>query len=476
MKNKYDVIIIGAGIGGLVCGCYLAKAGMKVLIVEKNDRVGGCCVSFKRKNFKFDAGAHIIGSCGKNQILGNILKQLNLKIDLIKFDPTDRINFPGHRIDVAENKDDFMSFLKKEFHTESCNIDKFFGLVSEAQNNLVAANLFKKYKHTTYKDLLGSFFKSPRLKNILCFGCGYLGLPPSQVSALSVLFLLRSYLFEGAYYPKGGAQVFSDSIANKFKEYGGRIVLKKKVKKIICKDRVVKGVVFGKNNFIESHYVVSNADCRETFYELLGVENIRNDRKFSWKLNGYTTSISFFVIYMAIKKGYDLQGKNGWYFESYDLEREFNKQIYLHIPTLVDTSVAPRDKNIIEMGTTFPFHFNKINNWKEVKEAQTMEKIDLLAKILPGIKNYIEFYDSATPMTIYKYTSNDRGALYGWEQSPGQVFTNAFPLTTSSINNLILAGHWTFPGGGVVSVAISGVNAAKKILRKKLNAERSNVR
>ena len=66
-KNKYDVIIIGAGISGLVCGCYLAKAGMKVLIVEQHDKPGGYCTSFKRQGFTFDAAAHTLG--GKEQIL-----------------------------------------------------------------------------------------------------------------------------------------------------------------------------------------------------------------------------------------------------------------------------------------------------------------------------------------------------------------------------------------------------------------------
>ncbi len=65
-KDEYDVIIIGAGIGGLTCGCYLAKAGMKVLIVEQHSKVGGCCTSFKRKGFTFDA---TIGGLRENGIL-----------------------------------------------------------------------------------------------------------------------------------------------------------------------------------------------------------------------------------------------------------------------------------------------------------------------------------------------------------------------------------------------------------------------
>lgn len=107
--------------------------------------------------------------------------------------------------------------------------------------------------------------------------------------------------------------------------------------------------------------------------------------------------------------------------------------------------MAPKDKHIIQMGTFFPYQFNGMADWKELKESLSLKNIELLNKMLPGIKNYIEFYDAAGPTTLYRYTMNSEGALYGWEQNPAQVFLNAFP-STSKINNLILAGHWTFPG------------------------------
>ncbi|MDB4349730.1 FAD-dependent oxidoreductase, partial [Omnitrophica bacterium] len=68
MSKKYNAVIIGAGISGIVCGTYLAKKGYKVLVLEKSVKAGGCCSSFNRSGFTFDAGAHIIGSCGANQI------------------------------------------------------------------------------------------------------------------------------------------------------------------------------------------------------------------------------------------------------------------------------------------------------------------------------------------------------------------------------------------------------------------------
>ncbi|NTV53846.1 MAG: NAD(P)-binding protein, partial [Syntrophaceae bacterium] len=76
--STYDAIIIGAGIGGLVCGCYLAKAGMKVLIAEQHNRPGGYCTSFKRLGFTFDAGPHCFGSYRKEGITRKILEELEI--------------------------------------------------------------------------------------------------------------------------------------------------------------------------------------------------------------------------------------------------------------------------------------------------------------------------------------------------------------------------------------------------------------
>lgn len=466
MKTKYDVVIIGSGIGGLTAGGLLSKAGLKVLIVEKNDRVGGSCVSFVRREFKFDAGAHIIGSCGKRQILGNIMDEIGLNIDFVKFNPMDRIHFPDRRIDIPADINAFVDLLKKEFSAESDSIDLFFKVINRATNSISAASLFKKYQNITFKQILDSFFQNPYLKDILSFGCGYLGLPSTEVSALSMLFLLRSYLVEGAYYPKGGSQVFSNAFLEKIHEYGGEIILKEKVQKIVCEKESVKGVILGENTFVESNYVISNADCKETFYDLLGIEIIKKDKDIVRMLAKYKNSVSFFVVYLALRGGYNLKNRNGWYFRNYKIEHEFNRQVYLHIPTLYDNSIAPKGKQIIEMGTTFPFEFERVNNWEEAKELTAKYSVDLLETMLPGVKKYIEFYDSASPMTIYRYTFNNQGALYGWEQGPAQVFINAFPSSSGVVKNLFLAGHWTFPGGGIVSVAISGMNAAKKILKK----------
>ena len=119
MKDKYDVIIIGAGIGGLVCACYLSQKGLKVLVVEKNKNVGGCASSFKKNNFTFDMGAHLIGGCDNSGLFTHYLKALNIKVEFIKMNPFDRYIFGGNTVDVPDDLSDFKVFLKREFPKEN---------------------------------------------------------------------------------------------------------------------------------------------------------------------------------------------------------------------------------------------------------------------------------------------------------------------------------------------------------------------
>lgn len=98
--DTYDAVIIGAGISGLVCGCFLAKAGMKVLIAEQHFKPGGYCTSFKRNGFTFDAAAHSFGSYRAGGIMNKVLEDLNLsdRIKIKRYDPSDIIISPRSQV------------------------------------------------------------------------------------------------------------------------------------------------------------------------------------------------------------------------------------------------------------------------------------------------------------------------------------------------------------------------------------------
>ncbi len=228
-KDEYDVIIIGAGIGGLVCGCYLAKAGKKVLIVEKNDHVGGCCTSFERNGYKFDACVHSIGSCRKNGFVGEILRELSIEEDMKikRYSPSDLIVAKDCEVFFGDGQYHVQKQLSKAFKCESANVGRFVDFI----NGLTFIDLLKKYRGLSFKIVLDEFFESERIKAILSLPIlGNAGLPPSIIDASMAIILLREFIFDGGYYHAGSFQEFSNSIYKKAKEFGFKLCSRKKLK------------------------------------------------------------------------------------------------------------------------------------------------------------------------------------------------------------------------------------------------------
>ncbi len=163
-KYEYDAIIIGAGISGLVCGCYLVKAGIKTLIIDQHSTPGGYCASFKRNGYNFDAAVHYIGGVRRGS-LAKILSELEIN-DTLKFnqfDPTDKIIIPNavayFRADPRDTIDEF----KKSFPREKKQIDDFFKLMMSSNTNAV----YREVMNLTFKDILDRFFTNENLKSIL---------------------------------------------------------------------------------------------------------------------------------------------------------------------------------------------------------------------------------------------------------------------------------------------------------------------
>lgn len=133
----------------------------------------------------------------------------------------------------------------------------------------------------------------------------------------------------------------------------------------------------------------------------------------------------------------------------------------ISIPTFTDPSLAPAGKHIVIVMTMTPYHLAG-KSWREEKKGVAKKLIAKAEKVIPNLSQHIVVEDCATPLTIERYTCNSLGASMGWSFSP-RMFLQRLDQKTP-IQNLYLAGHWTMPGGGVPSVAISGLRAARMIL------------
>lgn len=463
----YDVVIIGAGIGGLICGTFLAKNGKKVLIIEQDEKPGGCIVSIIRKNCVFDMGGHLFGSGNRRGILGRCLYELGINVDFVRLNPTDQFHFEDDFIQVPTELDDYKELLKDKFPQEKQRIDPFFEHLLSLARNFNNVSKIKKFKNWTYQEFLDRWFKDNRLKSILSAEYLYIGTRPKYSSALFMAVLLASYLKDGIYYPIGGTQVFSNAIYNKFHEHGGTSLFKKRVKKILIthNNKQALGVELETRERILGKIIVSNVDACETFLKLIDRSNV--PKKYLHEIKSSKRSTSLFLTFLAIRNyKKDISKKRGWHFSSYDMNR--NNPLYIFIPTLFDSTIAPDSTHIIEVITAFTRDFDSVKDWDQCKkdlQSTIMRKLNLI--LGDDIERNLVYVDSATPKTFEKFTSNSKGVAYGWSMTPDQTASGRLQQETP-IRNLYLVGHWTTPGCGITSVAVSGWNLSKKILATSL--------
>ena len=221
MSNAYDAIIIGSGIGGLVCGCYLSKAGMKVLIVEQHHKPGGCCTSFKRGGFAFDAAPQCFGLFRKDGVARKILEDFKIgeQLSIRRPDPSDTIIAPDYRISFWNDFEKTIVDFQAAFPGEKGSIEKFFRLLINAN-----PHSYSRLRRLTFKQLLDEHFKNERLKAILSYPfLGIGGLPASSMSAFVGAKIYSEFLFYlGGYYPEAGMQALPYALVQRFKESGRR--------------------------------------------------------------------------------------------------------------------------------------------------------------------------------------------------------------------------------------------------------------
>jgi len=464
-ESKYDVIIMGAGIAGLICGAFLAKNGKRVLILEQHHIPGGYCTSFKRKGFIFDAAVHHIGGCGKWGIVGRCLSELDINIPFLRLDPMDSIHFPTFSLDVPAELDDYVHLLTQQFASESKNIPVFFKEFVGLYRSTVRAGkstLLSKYQDLTYKEMLDMYFTDERLKMVLSAQWGYIGSPPHEASAIGMCQMLVNYLKDGAFYPVGSTQNFTDRIAQKFIDYGGQIMLSSMIKKISMKNMFAKGVITDRGEEFFADNFVSNIDPLQLFFTL--IDNQEVEESYLHKIRKMKRSDSFFLLYLGLDSRIDLKGlKRGFYHTSRDMSFADNGWFYISVPTHADASLSPDNKQIITVVVSTKERFDEIEDWNIFKEKKKQYTIRYLETFLPNIQNHIDVMETGTPRTLERYTLNPKGAAYGWAVTVDQTWSNRLQHTTP-FRNLFLAGHWTNPGPGICAVVSSGWRVANMIL------------
>lgn len=481
--------------GGLTVAALLARKRRKILLLEKEGQVGGYVVSFKRGGYTFDATGTFLGGCQEGGEFYQILREIDAH-EAIEFIPIHHIRniYPGFEISLKQGGfSSYADALMDLFPEEEKGLKDYLSLVkrigdeigSYSGMTLTKRILFPFYfrnlirlHRTSHQTILDKLFRGGEIK--MALHTLPATEPPSRLSFLFVAALINKALMEGVFYPRGGMGKVSRVMADSFLNSGGEILLNTKVDQILMKDGKPIGVITEEGNVFEAPLVISNVNPN-LLTKMLPLEFQRPLLK---KTERFEYSLSSFILYVATDL--DLNEMGLPYFTYLralsDLEEEYrmmrrgeipkNPTLIVSIPTLLDPSLAPNGQHLLKVLVVAPYHYQERwgvtspETYRRVKE-EFFQKVllQLESKLIPDLKDHLLFYEAATPLTLERYTGNEQGAMYGLASTPEQI-GHLRPSHQTSIPGLFQVGHYTRPSHGIVGVSLSGLFAARAILKQ----------
>jgi prolycopene isomerase len=493
-QSSYDVVVVGGGLGGLTSGALLAKEGKRVLVVEQEENPGGFAREFRYGPYNINPALHAIMGCNPSGDLGQgvidaVLNHLGVQdqCEFISINPFYRVQFPDFQLDVPTGREAYLEAHIKHFPSEADGLRNLVDLCSTifrefmqfssvprwqdwASMPIKFPNLFRNAT-ATVNAVMNRHLSDPKLKSVYAILYPYLALPPSRLSFLLWGTMMASYIEQGAFYCPGGFQNLADALAAGITKHGGDLILGTRVSKIQAANGKAKGIVLESGQEISSPLVVSNIDARATFYDLIDEDQVPSS--YLRKLRRLELSGSVLGLYLATDLDiHALEIPKVSIISSWDLETAYaaSRQgraegMALHIPTLLDSSLAPTGEHIVVMQAFVP---EAIDLSPTARNRFAASMLNQAEKVLPALRKHITFVASAATEEQEKYPLHRLGPIYGWANSVWQAGPLRLPYKTP-LSGLYLAGHWTQPGSGIWTVVLSGINAARYVLKKNMS-------
>ena len=498
LKDGYEVIVVGAGIGGLSTAAVLAGSGLEVLLVEQAHAPGGCCSSFKAGDFTFDRAASVLSGFGEAgfHILRTLFDSLNQQVELIPLDSAYRMYFGDQPIDFRADRQAFSADVNAIFPQQAGTILSFTRELDHVYQAILNASgpprpprdestshkwrllskhplgmsRLSRYRRTSTEKLLRRYIDNPLalafFEADLVYSTGY------GIGGISVIQAALSIIDRhvgGIHYPIGSSQQIPDRLEKSIVSHGGHIVFRTPVEEIIVEERRAAGVRLSGGRVLRSRAVVSGISVCNVFGHLVASEHLRPETV-QWA-DSLQPAPGVFTIDLGVPEAAipnDLQPDTVLIDNP---ERDPGDFIAISVPSLLDPNLSPEGYHSVSIrlpdpetrpSPGDPEYDSRANS--RLEEEKVNSVLSRVERVIPGIGNAATGRSVAGPAAFEHHTGRPGGALAG-PHVDGLPAPSGLPGAVTEIRGLFLAGDSTSYGRGVALAAASGVNCALATLK-----------
>ncbi len=464
METKYDVVIVGSGLGGLVSGALLAKEGKTVCILEKHFQIGGNLQVFKRKGCPFSVGMHYAGSLGKGEILHKIFSYLgitdDLKISKLDEDAYEKIIFGDREYSYAMGRENFEAKLISYFPEEEEAIKKYTTALKEYWDKSDILNLrefksgemsyFDTYQEPAYA-FIDSLTDNEELKALLGATNGlYAGI--MDKTPMFIHANINNFFINSAWRIAEDGVNMTELLKGVIENNGGKVIINKEVTKLnfdgpsIISASTADGEKYYGDTFISNIHPVPT-------FKLLEEGKLR--KAYVKRIENLENSISNFSLYVVLKKGMikhvnanTYYSKTNYIWNHEDYTEESWPRGYM-MYTTEDKNNPGFAESIVVLCM---MNFEDVEKWENTtlmkrgdeylawKKEKTQKALDCVYIRFPEMEEAIDYVDSASPLTYRDYTGTHRGSMYGIIKDCNDPI-KTFLSPKTKIPNLLLSGQ-----------------------------------
>lgn len=500
MENQFDVIVVGAGNGGLAAAANTAKAGCKTLLLEKHNIPGGCATSFKRGRFEFEPSLHELCSVGTEKnpnVVYKVFDSLGAKINwCYEHDIFRVINKAenGYDVTLKAGVHEFCKSIDDQVPGCYNNVKAFLDLkpkVNAAIDYIYATKgnpngLVMLLKHADFMRVAGHSVEEvmtalnipKKAQDLINTYWGYLGVPTDELNAMHFLNMVYDYVNDGAAMPKHRSHELSLALVDVIKKNGGEVWYNSEVTKFLYNDegRVIGVVANGEEYYAKE--VISNVIPHNVFnmseFEKLPKQNVKlaNAREFG---------ISVATVYLGLDcTAEELGMKDYTIFIQGDpnprKQNDNRAEDGLYIVNCLNNVVPDSSpEGTCTLFFTIPVYGHDIpkdltpQQYKKYKNELAKKYIEETEELLGiSIMPHIEEISIATPVTFAHYLGTPEGTIYGYRMSgwDSLMARTAAEKTDYAIPGLNFCGGHYLRGDGYSCAYIMGETVGKRVANK----------